>query len=274
MVNLSYVHKRQARRIITAIALGSAALMLVIGAIALLGQKASPFTVKLANSGVSLSLAETEDESASGGKIYLMADSKYDEVPSYCCFTEDLLPKEDVLDDWRSESVFNYNGNKKTATRFFKYTFYVVNNGSAEADYDLELNLNSAFRSVSGRYDLDSVLRVRFFENRDLSKHYSVTYAKSSLESHIDPETNKESWKELISTYKEGNPEEYAEEFLSSKLLLKSHISNLQKGEKVRNTFVFWLEGEDPECIGNEPPVESALVLGVDISAHASQKNS
>ena len=65
----------------------------------------------------------------------------------------------------------------------------------------------------------------------------------------------------------------YAEEFLSSKLILKSHVSKLAKGEKVRNTFVMWLEGEDPECVGNEPPVDSALVLGVDISAHASEKN-
>ena len=271
MVNLAYIRKRKARKIIAAIALGCAAVALVIGAIAMLGQQASPFTVKLANAGVSLSLSTKEDEETEGGKVYIMAD----QVPEYCCYSEVLLNRINDLDSDGTYSSFNLDeNNKETATRYFKITFFVENNGSADADYDLQLMLNNPTHHATNRYDMDSILRVRFYENRNLDEHYFKTYAKSSATKHADPVTGEDSWKELISVPADDPKDnQYAEEFLSSKLILKSHISKLAKGEKVRNTFIVWLEGEDPECIGNEPPTDSALVLGVDISAHASEKN-
>ena len=274
MVNLAYIRKRKARKIIAAIALGCAAVALVIGAIAMLGQQASPFTVKLANAGVSLSLSTKEDEETEGGKVYIMAD----QVPEYCCYSEVLLDRIDNLDSDGTYSSFNLDeNNEETATRYFKITFFVENNGSADADYDLQLMINNPTHHATNRYDMDSILRIRFYENRNLDENYYKTYAKSSATKHRDPETGKDSWKELISVPhgEDGTalPTDYAEEFLSSKLVLKSHVSKLGEGEKVRYTFVVWLEGEDPECIGNEPPTDSALVLGVDISAHASEKN-
>ena len=139
MVNLAYIRKRKARKIILAVALGCAAAALVIGAIAMLGQQASPFTVKLANAGVSLTLS-TDEEEATGGKVYLMAD----QVPEYCCYTEKLLNSIENIDSEKTYSSFNYDeNNKETATRYFKYTFFVENNGEAEADYDLQLMLNN-----------------------------------------------------------------------------------------------------------------------------------
>ena len=54
MVNLKYIRRRQARRIIAAVAGGCAAVALVIGAIALFGQRSSPLTVSLNNSGAKL----------------------------------------------------------------------------------------------------------------------------------------------------------------------------------------------------------------------------
>ena len=79
MVNLAYIHKRRARRIIVAIALGCAATALVIGAAAMLGQKSSPFTVKLSNAGANLSLYTKGDDESSESKVYLMAP----DVPAY-----------------------------------------------------------------------------------------------------------------------------------------------------------------------------------------------
>ena len=275
MVNLAYIRKRKARKIIAAVALGCAATALVIGAIAMLGQQASPFTVKLANAGVSLTLNTEEESGEEGGKVYIMAD----QVPEYCCYTEQLLKRfsDEDLDSDGSYSSFNLDeNNKRTATRYFKITFFVENNGSADADYDLQLSMSNPTVHATNTYDMDNIMRVRFYENRNLEEHNFKTYAKSSSTKHTDPVTGEDSWKELISTYDdkvEDKTSLYAEEFLSSKMILKSHISRLKKGEKVRNTFVVWLEGEDPECIGNEPPTDSALILGVDISAHASEKN-
>ena len=278
MVNLAYIRKRKARKIIAAVALGCAATALVIGAIAMLGQQASPFTVKLANAGVSLTLNTDEEGGEEGGKVYIMAD----QVPEYCCYTEQLLKRfeHSYIDSEGTYSSFNLDDeNNRTATRYFKITFFVENNGENDADYDLQLSMSNPTVHATNTYDMDNIMRVRFYENRNLEEHYFKTYAKSSSTKHADPITGEDSWKELISIYDEKakTDEEkaalYAEEFLSSKMILKSHVSRLKKGEKVRNTFVVWLEGEDPECVGNEPPTDSALILGVDISAHASDKN-
>lgn len=265
MVELKYIRKRKAKRIILAAALSCAATAIVIGAIAMLGQKASPFTVKLSNAGATLSLSVKENDDSQGGKVYLMAD----QVPEYCPYSEELLNGKQDLDSDHTYSEFNYDeNNKETATRYFKFTFFVENKGDQPADYDLQLTMQNPTNKATNRFDIDSILRVRFYENKALNEHHCVTYAKTSSTKHID-ENGNESWKEQISVAGSG----YAEEFLSSRMILKSHVASLQKGEKVRNTFVIWLEGNDPECIGKEPPVDSALILGVDISAHEA-KNS
>lgn len=259
MVNLTYIKKRTARRIILAVAGGCAAVALVIGAIALLGQRASPLTVTLTNSGAKLTLSQTSKPEGSDNRVYLVADK----VPSYCEYTEDQFnyySKE--LDD---ENTYSEFAEKESATLFFKYTFFVNNNGSAEADYDLTLTIDNPTKNASNRYDLDSILRVRFYENKNLDEHNYVTYAKKSADPHID-ENGEQSWKEQIA----GDGTGYAEEFVSNKVILKSAIRNLAPGEKVRNTFVFWLEGEDPQCQG-EAPVNSALVLGVSVDAHEAE---
>lgn len=257
MVNLTYIKKRRARRIIAAVAGGCAAVALVIGAIALLGQRASPLTVSLNNSGSKLSLSTTENGSDS--KVYLVADK----VPGYDVYTETLFQyytKE--IDD---ENTYTELAEKESATLFFKYTFFVTNNGNKQADYDLSLTISNPTKNASNRFDLDSILRVRFYENRNLDEHNYVTYAKKSANPHID-ENGQQSWKEQIS---DNNPA-YAEEFVSPKVILNSAVRNLAPNEKIRYTFVFWLEGSDPECIG-EPPVNSALVLGVNVSAHEAE---
>ena len=260
MVNLQYIRRRRIRRIIAAVGISCAATAIVIGAIALLGQRASPLTVTLVNSGASLSLS-TEQEGGEG-RVYLVADK----VPGYVEYTEgqfEFLTKE--LDDEHTYSEF---AEKESGTLFFKYTFFVSNKGSGEADYDLTLNISNPTKNASNRFELDSILRVRFYENKNLEEHNYTTYAKRSADPHID-ENGEQSWKEQIA----GDGSGYAEEFLSTKVVLKSQVRNLQPGEQVRNTFVFWLEGLDPECQG-EPPVNSALILGVEVSAHEAENPS
>ena len=268
MVNLAYIRKRRARRIIAAVALSCAATAITIGAIAMLGQKASPFTVKLSNAGANLSLSTKGHEETSEGRVYIMAD----DIPEYCVYSEKLINTKQNIDSEYTDSEFSYDAdNKEIATRYFKITFFVENRGTEPADYDLRLTMSNPTNKAANRFDIDSILRVRFYENKvyddeSLNEHNEpVTYAKRSSVPHEEADGTL-SWKEHISDKNSG----YAEEFLSSKLVLKSHISGLEVGQKVRNTFVMWLEGEDPECVGKETP-DSALILGVDISAHEAE---
>ena len=259
MVDLHYIHKRRARRIIGAIAAACTATALIFMAIALLGQRAAPLTITLTNSGAQLALSTSLEDKSNA--VYLVADT----VPSYDEYAEEQLNMEDenlAIDD---ENTFSRLTLNEQSTLFFKYTFYVTNNGNSNADYDLALSMSQPSHDASNRFDLDSVLRVRFYENRNLDEHKYTTYAKKSKNYHID-ENGEKSWKEKISDVEDSG---YAEEFVNSSLILKSTVTNLQPKEKVRYTFVFWIEGSDPQCEG-EAPVNSALILGVEIGAHES----
>ena len=259
MVDLHYIRKRKARRIIAAVAGSCLAVALVLMAIALLGQRSAPLTVTLTNSGAQLALSTTEDEDSNA--VYLVADA----VPSYVEYDEQqlILDSEDLeVDDEHTYSRLTLN---EQSTLFFKYTFYVTNKGTSSTDYDLGLTMSQHSHQASNRFGLDSVLRVRFYENRDLSKHYYTTYAKKSKNYHLD-ENGDVSWKERVSDREESG---YAEEFINSNLILTSTVTALKPQEKVRYTLVFWLEGSDPECTG-EAPVDNALILGVEIGAHES----
>ncbi len=259
MVDLQYIRKRRARRIIAAIAGACASLVVILMAIALLGQRAAPLTITLTNSGASLALSTTAEEESNA--VYLVADS----VPSYDEYAEEQLILENENLEVDDENTFSRLTLNEQSTLFFKYTFYVTNNGKKSADYDLALTMSQPSHDASNRFDLDSVLRVRFYENKNLDEHYYTTYAKKSKNYHID-ENGEKSWKERVSDVEESG---YAEEFINSSLILKSTVTNLQPKEKIRYTFVFWIEGSDPQCEG-EAPVNSALILGVEIGAHES----
>lgn len=259
MVDLQYIRKRKRRRIIAAVGTSCAATALIFIAIALLGQRAAPLTVTLTNSGAQLALSTKEEEESNA--VYLVADA----VPRYDEFCEEqliLANNELEIDD---ENTYSHLTPNEQSTLFFKYTFYVTNKGRSAANYDLTLSMSQPTKDATNRYDLDSVLRVRFYENKNLDEHNYVTYAKKSSEPHRD-ENGELSWKEKVSAIDESG---YAEEFVNSRTVLTSTVTDLKPSEKVRYTFVFWIEGDDPQCM-DEAPVNSALILGVDISAHES----
>ena len=259
MVDLKYIRKRKTRRIIAAIGTACAATAIIMMAIALLGQRSAPLTITLTNSGAQLALSTSLEEKSNA--VYLVAD----EVPSYDEYCEEqliLANSELEVDDEHTYSRLTPN---QQSTLYFKYTFYVTNNGNKAANYDLSLNMSQPSKDASNRYDLDSVLRVRFYENKNLDEHNYVTYAKKSAEPHRD-ENGELSWKEKVSAVDDSG---YAEEFVNSKVILKSTVNDLKPREVIRYTFVFWIEGDDPQCM-DEAPVNSALILGVEISAHES----
>ena len=262
MVDLKYIRKRKTRRIIAAVGASCAATAIILMAIALLGQRAAPLTITLSNSGAQLALSNFLEEDSNA--IYLVAE----QTPHYTEYCEEQLNLSNELleiDDENSQARLTPNGE---ATLFYKYTFYVTNKGNSAANYDLTLSMSQPTKNATNRYDVDSILRVRFYENKvyedeELNKHHYVTYAKKSAEPHEDENGNL-SWKEEISAL--GG---YAEEFTNSKTILTSTVTDLGPKEKIRYTFVFWLEGDDPQCMG-EAPVDSALILGVEISARKS----
>lgn len=266
-MEIKYVRQRTAKRIIAAVGTVTACLATVIAIVSILAQRPGAFVVSLDNKGAKLSLCESVNSDTQ--MTYMNAGEVSPFVEYENGLIDDMFTP-DILD----AETFDYKANASTAhgsTKFFQCCFYVKNVGNINAGYNLSLNFTNVTRSVTDGYELDSVLRVRFYENKVVSDgeqtHNYKTYAKVSGRNwHIDEEGNK-SFNEQIS--KEGSG--WAEPFASQYVVLNSKITNLAPEEMYRYTFIVWIEGNDPECIG-EAPLESKLNLGVSISSYEAKE--
>lgn len=254
MVDLSYIRKRKAKRIVAIVGGIAGACVVAIAAVALLGQRAAPLTVKLSNSGASLALYKSDYDNER--KSFLLAK----DAKPYSEFTEPALSlHESELDIDDSKSL---ETSDNSSFQFFQYTFYITNTGDKAADYHLSLNIS--YPNTSS-FDLADVLRVRFYDNdgNDKTTHNYRTFAKHS--STFNTETGKYDPERIA-----GSGTEYAEVFESSSVALSKEVTNFVPGAVTRYSFVLWLEGEDPDSKG-EAPVDSSIALGVNISAHEAE---
>ena len=261
MVDLNIIRKRKARKIVAIVALVSTACLVVLGAVALLGQRAAPLTILLNNSGASLALAESSEEEAPKASFLLAKDT-----PGYTEYDGRALEHISDTEEIDSELSTTLLTPDRNSTLYYKYTFYVCNTGSAVADYKLSLDISYPNRNVRD-FDLADILRVRFYENKDLSKHEYKTYANATSTYDAESGTYVKSPSHITTS-----DSDFAEMFESNKVILTSEVSALAPNEKIRYTFLFWLEGNDPDSEGKEAPIGSSLALGVNISAHESNQ--
>lgn len=255
MVDLSFIRKRKAKKIVALVGSLCGATVVVLSAVALLGQKAAPLTVKLSNSGASLALYKSEFENEH--KSFLLAtDSK-----PYTEITEPALRAyEGVLDIDDSKPLETPD---QKSFQFYQYTFYLTNTGATAADYTLSVNLSYPHRSS---FDLADVLRVRFYENDGSDKlaHEFKTYAKHSSTYNSD-------LGEYEPEHISDKQSPLAEKFENSSTVLTKTVSAFAPNQVTRYSLVAWIEGEDPQSTG-PAPVDSGIALGVNISAHEAEE--
>ncbi len=254
MVDLSFIKKRKKKRIIAIVGLLCFGGVVVVSAIALLGQQAAPMTVRLANSGVSLALYKSEFDNEK--KSFLLAA----EAKPYSEISEPALRAyEGALDIDDSKPIENSDGK---AYQFYQYTFYLTNTGEVAADYTFTLNVSYPHKSS---FDLADVLRVRFYENDGNNKqsHNFRTFAKHSNQYDQD-----KGWlPEHISDSSSG----YCENFVNQSEVVTSKVAAFQPGALMRYTIVMWVEGDDPQATG-KAPTDAGIALGVNISAHETEE--
>lgn len=259
-IDLSYVKKKKARKIVSLVSAISAAGVLVLAVVSLLTKNAGSFTVSLKQGTVTLGLSETED--CAETRTYLSADKK---VPSYHDYSYELfeLDKLGEIDDPHTPRyVAGTNSVGEQTISYFKYTFFIKNLGEKAADYTVSLNMAQVGRSTTNKAGLESVLRVGFYENADLSKHNCKIYALRSSSAVEYSEGKIIYMPEHIG---KAENTEYAEPFISTKLVLQKDVKNFQPGSVIRYTFLFWIEGEDPDCI--DTPPENSLKMSVQFNA-------
>lgn len=294
MVELKYVKKRKRRRRVAIATLASFVGCSVLGIVAFLGRHVGTFTISLDTGNVSLALSRTKTFDNPTSFIRLDELNELDQS-TY------VDQNASELDDEASNS-HNYDG------QLFKMTFYLKNmsnvkDSSAMYYFNIELTENhKTVDSDGNEHYLDDFLRVRIFENDgESSTHDSVTYAKkrnqilkdSGGEAIKDGQGN-DLWQEYIPlsqtelterqtsspasktedpTYYYGLAEnfEYSEKSSTARTgtIASYTTKNFAAGDMKRYTIVCWLEGEDPDCVGNRDSWEaSTLKLGVTINGY------
>lgn len=277
MVELEYVKRRRRNKIVAIVTAASSVVLIAFIIISFLGNKVGIFTIKLKNTDVNLTLSLHEDfrEKTS----YLMVENLY---PLDCWCYQDFKDAEGHMDyskidnenttytDWGT--VNPATGNIESVP-FFKYTFYVGNEGNTSAAYSMKLNIISSTPDDATSKFLLDIYRVMLIED---GSDRGIVYARKSINGdHYDPTVPEG---ERVYTHFEytcgwanNYPQKWAglaDPFLSDSMVFDYTVEGFMPGDHHRYTLLMWLEGDDPECTGQAPD-SSKIRLGVDINAYA-----
>lgn len=264
--------KKRKRRIAAAIVgcactFATAALIIV----SFLGRYTGTFTITLDENNVDLSLSLKKDFKDPSTVLLVNSLPQYDEKDyNY------ILANKNVIDT--EETDYLQGLNDGNTLDYFKYTFYVKNTGGKTARYNFMVNIleNSPDTKTGERY-LDDVLRVAIYESDNLdsvSEGEPTVYAKRAYTPHKN-ENDEYTYQEYKSVSREDATEDdicygFAEMFESKDRIATLRVKNFEPEQIKRYTIVTWLEGNDPESIG-EAPQGAKLKIGVEINAYENE---
>ncbi len=279
--------KRQKKRT-AIIASVSFAGVTILGILAFLGRDIGSFTVKLQNDSVKLSLSKkyaSEEKSS-----FLLVET----IPSFEQMTYKDLPSDYILDNDEYDYTMDLAANKNpdtgnlTSLNFFKYTFYVSNEGNRPAAYDVDFKVVEDVKSTDGtNRSLLSSLHVVIYENAVIEDnliqtHSKEIYAQAPESTTRHDENGNPVNKEYVSVSPEKataiNPfEGFATPFVTDSnnkvsSLAKYHSDYLGVSEYTRYTFVCYLEGQDLSDAGYDAPEGASLKLEIDVNGYESKK--
>ena len=262
MYSFGLVRRRRRRKIAAIFAIIGAIGTGVFAIVAFLGRQVGTFTVNLKSEGVSLTMDRhsTFDNSTS----YLNANGfdNFTGAYTYQWFenstkvTFDQIHNENT--DYTIAKAKNENG-----IRFFKFTFFIKNNGKLNASFDMDIDLTENSKPKNDAYSIDEYLRLMVFED----DNKPTVYARRSLTRNSDEEG---AYKEYVSG-KPGTDNDFGEaELFLSETKLATVTNSLEPEEYKMYTLLFWLEGNDPEC--SKIPEGASLRIGATINAYPQDK--
>ena len=269
MVDLKYLKKKRTKKVASIVTLVTGVLLIPFMLLSFMGRDIGHFTIGLKNSNVKLALSTDIDFKES--TTFMSLDKLPPYTPSYTI--EALNSVSDVvLDDPSSNDTIGKKTNPYTNTDeylyFFKYTFYLKNVGDVNASYNFKFSIVDNKRPSNVNYSLDDILRVRFYENSNLSEHNYVTYAKEGITPHFNEGSIEPFYNTCVNKETGSFCDEYgfATNFESETIILSNDINHFKIGDVTRYTVVLYLESNDKECDG-EMPDETYLKLAINIEA-------
>lgn len=258
----SYVRKRK-WKIASAIVLSlSLVVVTTFAIISFIGDKLGNYTVEAKDNTRSLTLDVSK--TFNNKSTFLKANS----ISSIYAITADDMPSVGEIDS--SSLQGDHSGRKDvngdgdySEDLYFAYTFYVTNVGVSSVNYSVKLKLEEVRRPSNIAVSILEYVRIRVFENTVISgqadTHDVKTYAKAATYPKNNEYREKIVNEDDSDIYQDIN-KGYADEFYNEDYIINTQNNKtaIDVDEIKRFTVVLWLEGSDPDCIGNEP--ESAAI--------------
>lgn len=286
-----YRRKWIARIVIIASAI--AIILLII--LAYLGTLVGNYTINMKNRGLSLTMADNVDFKNSTSRLRATS------LPYTVPIAADDLPEDSILDgtDGSHNGVVDGDVEYYGDGKYLAYTFYVRNLGELPIAYEHVIKIEDVIRDENGR-GIDDILRFKFFENRVIynddgttaTTHNNSVYAKRmtladtvvNVENGVNvyaSETRECISERTSRTAPNGktvtvcssrignNTDARAEEFYSETEIIHNGADGekiIYPQETIRYTLVAWLEGNDPDCVG-ETPDNPKIIISSQIDA-------
>lgn len=262
MYKLSLVKKRKKVRRATIITCVGAVGVIALAIVAFLGNRVGVFTINMHTDGVYLTLSESSEFEEGKTCTYLSCDglTKFSGNETYSWLEPDFPMIHSEEYDYK---IGQEIAGDSTTLRFFKYTFFIKNIGDDAATYDMDINLEENVQPSNADSEkaapLNDYLRLAIFEGEDCKT--PVVYANRSW---TKEKNNEGVVQENISTPTSGLAEIFDSEKGEGRLT--SLNREITVDEVHMYTFLFWLEGEDPECV--IAPQNASLRIGATINAY------
>lgn len=120
---------------------------------------------------------------------------------------------------------------------YLAYTFFCKNTGTKVLDYEYEVQIKNASQGV------EQAIRVRVYENLLQAEERSGNGKTETVD------VSENAYTDYAWPSKSGSPEPGTVPFLSSVIVCRNNVLQLEPGGMTKFTVVIWLEGDDPECL-------------------------
>jgi hypothetical protein len=260
MYSFGLVRRRRRRKVAAIIAAIGAIGTAVFIIVAFIGRQVGTFTVNLKNDGVSLTMDTHSDFENETSYLNASGFGSFSTPYSYKWFVTSTSENFAILNDEDTPTSIGKDSDSRDSLKYFKYTFFIKNNGSLDATFDMSIDLTENLKPTNGAQSLDEYLRLMIFENNEKE----TIFAKRSLTRPTDQYGMR---RELLDMDDDSLGE--AEMFYDETTLAKI-TNNIAIGEIRMYTLLFWLEGADPECA--RIPNQASLRIGATINAYPQNK--
>ena len=242
--------------------------LLIIVVIAYLGSIVGNLTIQLQKDQSYLTMCETyhfDDDSTT---------SRLRATAIKASYASDInkMPSDEILDaDVGDKRYASHNGNDASESGsgvYLAYTWYVKNVGDDILGMNYNIKIVDLKRSMYSTYTIDEAMRVMLYENEviyardknspdeDKRTHNYTVYAKGTNNPIVI--AGETEYRECVGESNGdgvciGNNKERAERFYSDKYVMVQDVKQVAPFQVLRYTLVIWIEGNDPECVGNPP---------------------